>query len=56
MKVKADHWTNVNGKWFGPGEEYGTDDMPVSEETPAEPQAEKKPEQPKRTTRKRKSA
>lgn len=27
MKVKAEHWINVNGTWHQPGEVYETDEQ-----------------------------
>ena len=39
MKVKAEHWINVNGTWHKPGEVY--EDGEPSETSPAPAQAEK---------------
>ena len=55
MTVKAEHWVNVNGKWYSAGQYYETE-AEVHEETPLQPQTEPKAEetQPKRG-RKRKA-
>lgn len=40
MKVKADHWVNLNGVWFAPGETYEDGTHEIAENTPPEKDAE----------------
>lgn len=43
MKVKAEHWINVNGTWHQPGEVYETDEqspVPAPQEEKKEPSDE----------------
>lgn len=52
MKVKADHWLKHNGVWYGPGQEYETEET-IAEAPEAEHEAEE--QKPAKRTRKRKT-
>lgn len=51
MKVVAKNWTNYNGTWYMPGQEYETEE-PVKEI--AEPEPVKEPDKEQKVRRSRK--
>lgn len=52
MTIKADHWINHNGTWYGPGQEYEADESAKAEEA-VETETDPEPEE-KKTRRPRK--